>query len=65
MELLVVVGIIAMLAALLLPVLSAAKAKAKQTSCLNNLKQVNLAVRMYAEEAERPCPGAGHGRHFV
>src|SRR5580693_3799499 len=50
MELLVVMGIIAILAALLLPVLSRARAKAKQTSCLNNLRQINLAVRMYADD---------------
>jgi prepilin-type N-terminal cleavage/methylation domain-containing protein len=49
-ELLVVMGIIAVLAALLLPVLSNAKSKAKQTTCLNNLKQINLAVRMYADD---------------
>ena len=49
-ELLVVLGIIAVLAALLSPVLSKGKSKAQQTSCLNNLKQINLAVRMYADD---------------
>lgn len=50
LELLVVIGIMLVLAALLLPVMSQAKARAKQTSCLNNLKQINLAVRTYADD---------------
>lgn len=60
MELLVVIAIIAVLAALLLPVLSKARSKAKQTSCLNNLHQINSAVRMYADDFKDkvvPPPG--------
>lgn len=41
-ELLVVIAIIGILAALLLPVLSQSKARSRRTTCLNNLKQINL-----------------------
>ncbi len=47
-ELLVVIAIIAILAAILFPVFARAREKARQTSCLSNLRQIGMAVVMYA-----------------
>ena len=57
MELLVVIAVIGILAALMLPGLSRAKAKAKRTTCVSNLRQVNLAIRLYADDCADSLPG--------
>ena len=49
-ELLVVIAIIVVLTALLFPALGRAKGKAKRTTCLNNLRQINLGLRMYTDD---------------
>lgn len=49
-ELLVVIAIIAILAAILFPVFAQAREKARQTACMSNIKQVGLALMMYAQD---------------
>ena len=55
-ELLVVIAIIAILAAILFPVFARAREKARQTSCLSNLKQLSLGLLMYAQDYDETTP---------
>ncbi|GAB4452399.1 MAG: hypothetical protein OHK0029_03220 [Armatimonadaceae bacterium] len=60
-ELLVVIAIIAILAAILFPVFAQAREKARQTSCLSNMKQISLAALMYAQDYDERFVGDGPG----
>ncbi len=60
-ELLVVIAIIAILAAILFPVFAQARGKARQTSCLSNMKQMGTALLMYAQDADGGYPTWNEG----
>lgn len=58
-ELLVVIAIIAILAAILFPVFARAREKARQTTCLNNLKQLGTGFQLYLDDWDGGFPFAG------
>jgi len=55
-ELLVVIAIIGILASLMMPALARAKSKGKDTACLNNLRQMGIALMLYADENNSTLP---------
>jgi len=62
-ELLVVIAIIAILAAILFPVFAQAREKARQTTCLSNLKQIGLGMMMYVDDYDETFPMSSPSAH--
>lgn len=60
-ELLVVIAIIAILAAILFPVFTQARAKARQASCLSNMKQIGLSIMQYTQDYDEGYAPAFYG----
>ncbi len=58
-ELLVVIAILAVLAAILLPVFAQAREKARQASCMSNVKNIGMAVMMYTQDHDETLPDFG------
>ncbi len=63
-ELLVVIAIIAILAAILFPVFAQARAKARQVSCLSNMRQLGLGLSMYSQDYDETLFFFGHNVDF-
>ncbi|MHB8997572.1 MAG: prepilin-type N-terminal cleavage/methylation domain-containing protein [Armatimonadota bacterium] len=64
-ELLVVIAIIAILAAILFPVFAKAREKARQSSCLSNVKQLGLAFMQYAQDYDERCVKCYNGATYA
>jgi len=62
-ELLVTIAIIAILAAILFPVFARARENARRASCMSNLKQLALGVRMYTQDYDEQMPTLIHSDH--
>src|SRR4051794_480121 len=60
-ELLIVISLMAILAAILLPVFAGAREAARRTVCLSNMKQIGAATLMYAQEYDEALPPGGYG----
>ena len=58
-ELLAVVSVLGILAALLLPAMSRANENARRTACMSNLRQINLGLRLYADDSNDSSPWVG------
>ena len=63
-ELLVVIAIIAILAAILFPVFAQAREKARQATCTSNMKQIGIAVQMYAQDNDGYLLAADKGTSY-
>ncbi len=63
-ELMVVISILSILAALLLPALARAREMARRTFCNNNMKQIGLVLRMYADEAGGRFPAGSRNAEY-
>jgi prepilin-type N-terminal cleavage/methylation domain-containing protein/prepilin-type processing-associated H-X9-DG protein len=64
-ELLVVIAIIAILAAILFPVFAQAREKARQITCVSNMKQLGTALMMYVQDYDEALPNVIHGANGV
>jgi prepilin-type N-terminal cleavage/methylation domain-containing protein/prepilin-type processing-associated H-X9-DG protein len=65
MEMLVVIAIVGILAALLLTSIGAAKNKARRVACANNLGEINLALRMYSDDSADKAPRSPNSPEYI